>query len=106
VLGLISKPWRPVPVTRPIADAADFGAFAEPGWVHVAMNFRVEPEDGDRWLVTETRVHATDDAARRRFARHWRLIRLGSAAIRRDMLAAIARGSEPYAGAPLAGGQV
>jgi hypothetical protein len=94
VLGLISKPWRPVPVTRPIADAADFEAFAEPGWVRVAMDVRVEPEgDGSR-LVTETRVHATDEGARRRFGCYWRLIRLGSGIIRRDMLAAIARRAE------------
>jgi hypothetical protein len=57
-------------------------------------------------LVTATRVHATDDAARRRFARYWRLIRLGGAAIRRDMRAAIARRAKAYAGGPPAGGQV
>ncbi len=94
VLGLISKPWRLAPVTRPIADAADFEAFTEPGWVRAAMNLRIEPEDGGSRLVTETRVQATDAGARRRFACYWRLIALGSGVIRRDMLAAIARRAE------------
>ena len=94
VLGLISKPWRPVPITRRIADTADFAAFAEPGWVRAAMDLRIEPDHAGSRLVTETRVQATDPAARRRFACYWRFIRLGSAVIRRDLLAAIARRAE------------
>ena len=97
VLGLISRPWRPVPVTRPIADAADFAAFAEPGWVRAAMDLRIEPAGDGCRLVTETRVRATDEGARRRFACYWRLIRPGSGVIRRDLLGAIARRAEASA---------
>lgn len=52
-----------------------------------AMNFLVE---GNR-LITETRVHTTDDWARRRFAAYWRIIHPGSDIIRREWLAAIKR---------------
>jgi hypothetical protein len=97
VLGLISRPWRPIPVTRPIADAADFAAFTEPGWVRAAIDLRIEPVQDRCRLVTETRVEATDEGARRRFACYWRLIRPGSAVIRRDLLAAIARRAEASA---------
>jgi hypothetical protein len=42
-------------------------------------------------LATETRVAALDDAARRSFARYWRLIRPFSGLIRRRWLLAGAR---------------
>lgn len=56
-----------------------------------AMNFLVIPHGSTATLVTETRVHATDDWARRRFAVYWRIIHPGSDIIRREWLAAIAR---------------
>ena len=56
-----------------------------------AMNFRVEPHGGRSRLITETRVHATDAAARRRFAVYWWIIRPGSGLIRRSWLKAIRR---------------
>ncbi|MGY1662524.1 hypothetical protein ACI78Q_15000 [Geodermatophilus sp. SYSU D00705] len=40
-------------------------------------------------LSSETRVVATDPAARRRFARYWQVIRPGSSAIRWELLAAV-----------------
>ncbi len=54
-----------------------------------AMNFRVIPEGTRCRLITETRVHATDAAARRRFAIYWRIIHPGSDIIRRSWLHAI-----------------
>ena len=78
---------------------AKFRALAEPGYAKAVMNFRLEDEGGG-WtrLVTETRIVATDDHARRRFAAYWRTIYPGSALIRRMWLRAIraraeARGS-------------
>jgi hypothetical protein len=57
-----------------------------------AMNFRIEDADDGSCLVsTETRVHATDPAARRGFGRYWWLIRPGSGFIRRMWLPAINR---------------
>jgi hypothetical protein len=62
--------------------------------LRAAIDLRIEPDDEGSRLVTETRIQATDQAARRRFACYWRLIRLGSAVIRRDLLAAIAGRAE------------
>jgi hypothetical protein len=58
------------------------------------MGFRAEAADGGTLLTTETRVLATDEAARRRFGRYWRVIRPGSGAIRRSWLRAAARRAE------------
>jgi len=55
------------------------------------MNFRVEP---DGRVTTETRVFAGTDAARRKFAVYWRIIRPGSGIIRRGWLEAIKRRAE------------
>jgi hypothetical protein len=43
---------------------------------------------------TETRIAATDEVARRRFGRYWRLIGPFSSITRREMLAAIRRRAE------------
>jgi hypothetical protein len=62
------------------------------GFALAGMNFLVTPDGPDGSLVsTETRVFATSDDARRRFARYWRIIYPGSATIRRMWLRAIAR---------------
>jgi hypothetical protein len=63
-----------------------------PGFALAAMNFLVIPEGPNRsMVVTETRVYANSPAARRRFARYWRLIYPGSALIRRMWLRAVRR---------------
>ena len=71
---------------------AKFTALDKPGYAKAAMNFRLEDE-GNGWtrVTTETRVFATDDHARRRFAAYWRTIYPGSALIRRMWLRAIDR---------------
>jgi hypothetical protein len=54
-------------------DAADFEAFAEPGFGKIACNFSLRPYGADRTLVTyECRTLATDETARRGFMRYWR----------------------------------
>jgi hypothetical protein len=74
---------------RPL-DPARFRAVAQPGFVRAVLNFRVTPEaDGWTRVTTETRVHAVDVPAQRRFARYWRVIYPGSALIRRSWLRAI-----------------
>lgn len=55
------------------------------------MNFRIDP---DGRVTTETRVFARTDAARRKFAVYWRVIRPGSGIIRRSWLEAIKRRAE------------
>ena len=84
-----------VPRARPIS-AEQFGALAaEGGYAIAIMNFVVTPRaDGTCAVSTETRVFATDESARRRFAAYWRLINLGSAFIRVMWLRAIKRRAE------------
>jgi hypothetical protein len=61
-----------------------------PGYAVGVMNFRWT-DAGGGWtqVTTETRVLATDAAARRRFGVYWRIIYPGSALTRRAWLAAI-----------------
>ena len=91
LLGGVLSPWRVRGGHRPIASAGELRAFAEPGWVRVAAAFTVTPEGGGSRVATETRIAATDDTARRRFGRYWRLIGPFSSITRREMLAAIRR---------------
>jgi len=73
----------------------EFVALEGPGYAKAAMNFRVTDEGGGRCrLTTETRIYATDDASRRRFATYWRVILPGSALLRRTWLAAIRKRAE------------
>lgn len=61
-----------------------------PGMALAAMNFLVRPDGrGGSLVSTETRVFATDAAARWRFGIYWRVIYPGSALIRRMWLRAI-----------------
>ncbi|WP_330330488.1 hypothetical protein OHS33_12610 [Streptomyces sp. NBC_00536] len=58
---------------------------AEPGILKIGMNVRYAAGI----LSTETRIFATDDRTRRRFAPYWLFIRCGSGATRKSMLRAI-----------------
>jgi hypothetical protein len=97
VLGtLVAAPpgWRPS--GQATAEAYQKLAGARPaGFAFAAMNFRLDECDAAAktspctLLTTETRVYATDDSSRRRFARYWRLIYPGSAFIRRMWLRAV-----------------
>ena len=63
-----------------------------PGFALATMNFLVTPDArGGSFVSTETRVFASSDGARRRFAMYWRVIYPGSALIRRMWLRAIER---------------
>jgi hypothetical protein len=88
---VLGRPWtygrRPV--------LRDFTEWSRPGYCKAAMNFIIADEGGG-WcrLSTETRVVATSEGARRRFALYWRVIYPGSALIRREWLRAIRRRAE------------
>lgn len=73
----------------PGVDGRGFASFEEPGHVKAVLNFAVRPHDSGTLVTTETRVHATDEAARRRFARYWLVVGPFSALIRRRMLAVL-----------------
>ena len=89
VLGAVGRFWTSDGSFRRVA-RGEFAEFAEPGYAKGAMAIRA---DGTA-VVTETRVHATDDEARRVFGRYWRVIKLGSGAIRLEFLRAIKRRAE------------
>jgi len=73
----------------------DFKAVSAPGFALGAMSFVIQESGPNSCTVrTETRVHATDDVTRSRFAKYWRVIYPGSALIRRMWLRAIKRRAE------------
>jgi hypothetical protein len=93
VVGAVGRFWSlggNAPL-KTIRAREDFVAFAEPGHAKAAMNFLVVPDEGGTRIVTETRVAGTSAEATKSFRRYWRVIRLGSGAIRRSWLAAIRR---------------
>jgi hypothetical protein len=98
VFGGIGQPWR---LRRgqsiPVDGAPSFTGFSRPGFVKMAMDFRLHGVGGRTRLETNTWVQATDPDSRRRFRPYWLLIRLGSGVIRRSMLSAIARRAEGQA---------
>jgi hypothetical protein len=93
VLGGVGRFWQPTGGLRRV-DPAEFRDFAEPGWAKAAFNFQVERADGRTRVRTETRIATTDEHARRRFGRYWRVIHPGSALIRIAWLRAIRRRAE------------
>jgi hypothetical protein len=78
VLALNGQFWR-------LRGREDGGARAE-----AVVDFRAEPGR----LTTETRVHVAEPAARRKFARYWRVIRPFSGLIRILVLRAAKRRAE------------
>jgi hypothetical protein len=95
VLGYAGQPWKLAGGSRlGVSSAEEWERFSAPGYAKAVMGFRAEAADGGTLLTTETRVLATDQAARRRFGRYWRVIRPGSSAIRRSWLRAAARRAE------------
>jgi hypothetical protein len=98
VFGGVLQAWRLTGgAPPPVLDAVGVRSFAEPGWVKIAMDFRLTPAMGGTHLSSETRVAATDDATRRRFDRYWLFVRPGSSAIRYEVLTAVAVKAEARA---------
>jgi hypothetical protein len=85
-LGLIGQFWRPAGGLVDFEPAA-FTGFDRPGYAKVAWSFDVREDPyGATFVETVTRVHCTDDGARRRFRRYWRLVGPFSGLIREHML--------------------
>lgn len=91
VVGTVVLSPGPVRIVTP----RDFIDLRAPGHARAAMSFHIE-DLGNGWshLSTETRVFATDAAARRRFAAYWRHIYPGSSLIRYMWLRAVQRRAE------------
>ena len=75
----MQRPWKAHGEAHRVQDVA---AFAEPGWVKIAMGPTATPDGDGALLVTETRIAATSDDARRAFGRYWLAVRLGSDLVR------------------------
>lgn len=97
VLGLIGRFWTREGQLRRF-EPHEFASFDEPGWAKATWSFRVAPlPDGRSLLETETRVHCTDAASRRRFRLYWMAIRPFSGLIRRVALREVKRNAEALA---------
>jgi hypothetical protein len=93
VLGAIGRFWKPEgELLRVSRD--EFVTFDEPGFAKAVVNFHVQAVSGGTVVTTETRIRGTDDEARRKFRRYWRIVMPGSALIRRAWLRAIRKRAE------------
>jgi hypothetical protein len=90
-LGAVGKFWRLNERPEPLADAAAFERFGEPGFAKGAIDLRATPAPAGCELVTETRVWATDERARRAFRPYWVPVRAAGGLMRRELLRAVAR---------------
>jgi hypothetical protein len=91
----LSQAWRLLGgATPPHLEVGALRAWSQPGWIKVAMEFRLESIPVGTLLSTETRMLATDPRTRWAFAAYWFLIRLSSGAIRREVLRVVADRAE------------
>lgn len=75
VFGAIGKVWQPDIEWKPVSADA-FRGFAEPDYAKIAVGFSMRAYGTDRTLLSyEARTVCTDDEARRKFLRYWRLVR-------------------------------
>lgn len=96
VLGAVTRPWEGDTRFTPVAPER-FAAFAEPGLVKIAFTLEAEPDPrrtGATVFRTETRAQGTDEEARRRFRRYWRMFSPGIVLIRLALLPALRRTAE------------
>ncbi|GAC1509905.1 MAG: hypothetical protein NVS1B3_12250 [Candidatus Dormibacteraceae bacterium] len=95
VMGTIGQMWKLSGGRSPkVAGAVEFLAFDQAGFAKAAMSLAAREVGGRCELMTETRVFATDERARRAFARYWLIIRPGSGLIRAVWLRAAKRRAE------------
>jgi hypothetical protein len=100
VAGAICQPWL-ADVRFESIPRAEFAARAEPDRVKIVWSLEAEPIDETTTrLATETRVVATDEAARVKFRRYWRWARFGIVSIRWLLLPAVRREAEARWRAP------
>jgi len=93
VFGVVGRFWTGDGGVERVA-GDDFVTFDAPGFAKAVMSFHAQAVDGGTVLTTETRIRGTDDEARRRFLRYWRVVMPGSALIRRAWLRAVRRRAE------------
>jgi hypothetical protein len=92
--GAAAQPWLADVRFMPVPPE-EFPAFARPDMVKIAWTIAVDPvAPGLTRLRSETRVVATDEPARRKFRRYWRIFGIGILFIRWLLLPAIRREAE------------
>ena len=86
VMGAVTQPWAADVVFRTLPPN-EFATFHEPGYVKIVWTLRADPSNAAESVFrTETRVVATDHAARSRFRRYWSFFSPGITLIRRVSL--------------------
>jgi hypothetical protein len=94
VAGAITRPWEANVVFRAVPPE-HFAAFDEPGYVKIAWTLRAdETSAAESVFRTETRVVATDAAARAKFRRYWALVSPGIIVIRWALLGPVKADAE------------
>jgi hypothetical protein len=94
IAGAVCQPWK-ADVVFDALPPGWFPTFSTPGYVKIAWTLQANALGPDlTQLVTETRAAATDDQARRKFRRYWRVFGPGAVAIRRLLLTAVRRQAE------------
>ena len=94
VAGAVTRPWE-ANVTFRALPPDQFAAFNEPGYVKIVWTLRVEPIGANESIFrTETRVIATDPAARSKFRWYWSFFSPGIIVIRWSVLGPIKREAE------------
>ncbi len=97
VFGMIGQVWKLTDgQTVRLTEPQEFVQFERPDYAKVAANFYISKfcYDGCFKVSTESRTCVSDPAARKKFARYWFVIYLGSSYIRILMLQAIKRRAE------------
>src|SRR5437773_1382833 len=80
VVGSVGRFWRRDYGGRPVT-AAEFVAFGEPGYAKLAISLAVRAAGSGTIVRYEARTATTDETARRRFRRYWRVISPGVALV-------------------------
>jgi hypothetical protein len=94
VCGAACQPWRADVTFRSIMPE-HFADWSEPDQVKIAWTLETDPLGPDATrFANETRVVATDPAAREKFLRYWRWARFGIIGIRLLLLPAVRRRAE------------
>ncbi len=94
IVGSVSQPWKGN-VSFTTVQSDHFAAYSQPDMVKIVWTLEAEPlGPALSRFRTETRVLATDEAARTKFGRYWRWAGLGIVLIRWLLLPALRREAE------------
>lgn len=93
VIGSVGRFWQKDYGTRKVT-AEEFIPFGEPGFAKLALSLAVRPTAAGSILRYEARTATTDETARKKFARYWRLIAPGVGLVMRRALKRIKAAAE------------